>query len=446
MRELRTAFLLTTVCAAGFGYTLVVPNFQSTAPGYVAIDVKPVVHIQQVLGGGQFPGPIVITGLRLRAAAGTGPVSFSYPSLKITLSSTRAFPNTLNGHTLPSTTYANNVGPDAVTVYNAPLAVSSRGCRAGPCLFDIAVPFSTPFSFDPSQGRLLVDLVTSSATGTPTGSLDGVVFINSTVSTVATISGDPTAATGTLALGGVVIGLDTRSLSGSFGFLIQTSLANPSNDVGAAMLGIMNFDGAGNVSGPYTLEISASGNQTAQTVTGTFMGTYSTNPDGTGSVTISTDMGLSLSFALVISDSGQSVQLVTTKLIGGDISGTVIGGAARAGQFGFPLGSYGFQLNTTPLPGVVNGVVSFDDAGNAKASFTVVSVGKDPNQPPVFTGTESGTYTINDDGTGTINLTTASGQPDSPVAFVITDGGAGLLLLQTVGSGSSVQFGTARVQ
>jgi hypothetical protein len=76
-------------------------------------------RLQQVVGGAQFLGPIVITGIRVRSAPGTGPVSLNYASYKITLSTTQAYPNTNNGHTLPSVTYANNVGPDA-TVYTMP--------------------------------------------------------------------------------------------------------------------------------------------------------------------------------------------------------------------------------------------------------------------------------------------------------------------------------------
>jgi hypothetical protein len=59
-------------------------------------------------------------------------------------------------------TFANNVGPDATTVYNAALSVVSPGCNApGPCQFDLAIPFSTPFVFNPSNGRLLVDFTVS---------------------------------------------------------------------------------------------------------------------------------------------------------------------------------------------------------------------------------------------------------------------------------------------
>ena len=114
LRGLRTAFLFVAACAAAFGDTLVVPNSQATAPGNVAIPVGSKVNrLQQVVGSGPFLGPIVITGIRVRSAPGTGPVSLNYASYKIMLSTTQAYPNTNNGHALPSVTYANNVGPDS---------------------------------------------------------------------------------------------------------------------------------------------------------------------------------------------------------------------------------------------------------------------------------------------------------------------------------------------
>lgn len=213
LRGLRTVFLLVAGCVAVFGDTVVVPNSQATAPGNVPIHVGSKANrIQQVIGSGQFAGAIVITGMRVRSAPGTGPVSFNNGSYKITLSTTQAYPNTRNGRTLPSVTYANNVGPDATVVYNAAVSGSSPGCAApGPCPFDLVLAFTTPFSYDPSKGRLLVDLVNSAATGIPSGSLDGVGFPDSTSSNIATVSGDPTQPTGTLLLVGLVLGLDTST-------------------------------------------------------------------------------------------------------------------------------------------------------------------------------------------------------------------------------------------
>src|SRR5712692_4340268 len=117
LKGLRTTFLLVAACTAAIGQTIVVPGLQTTAPGNLVIPVgAKASHFQEIIGGGQFPGPIIITSIRVRSAPGTGPVTFNYASYKVTLSTTQAYPNTKNGHTLPNVTYANNVGPDATTV------------------------------------------------------------------------------------------------------------------------------------------------------------------------------------------------------------------------------------------------------------------------------------------------------------------------------------------
>ena len=198
------------MCGGAFGAALVVPNGNASTTGNSATPLNAAYRFQQVIGSGQFPGAIVITGFHVRSVPGKGAVNFSYPSFKITVSTTSAYPNTNNSHTLPSTTYANNLGTDAVTVYDAPLSGSSPGCSgSGPCPFDMAVSFNAPFSFDPNNGRLLIDIVASGASGPQTGSLDSVTFPDSTASTVATIGGDPTQTTGALNLGGLVLQLDT---------------------------------------------------------------------------------------------------------------------------------------------------------------------------------------------------------------------------------------------
>lgn len=210
------AFLLVATCAAAFGDTLVVPNSQTNTPGNLPLKLgSNPIRLQEIVGSGQFNGPIVITGIHLRSAVGTGAVHIIDPSFKMTLSTTQAYPNTKNGHMLPSDTYANNVGPDATTVYNGALSGSSPGCNGpAPCAFDLAIPFTAPFSYDPNQGRLLVDVVASAPSGTPTGSLDAVQFPDSSSSNVALLLGDPTLAAGTLALGGIVLGLDFAAAVG----------------------------------------------------------------------------------------------------------------------------------------------------------------------------------------------------------------------------------------
>src|SRR5207344_3011150 len=115
-------------------------------------------------------------------------------------------------HALPSATYANNVGPDATTVYNSALSLSSPGCSGlAPCPFDMAIPFTTPFSYDPTKGRLLVDIVSPASPGTQTGSLDGVMFADTVSSSVVLVLGDPALPAGTLNLAGIILGLDTAA-------------------------------------------------------------------------------------------------------------------------------------------------------------------------------------------------------------------------------------------
>ncbi|HYL35025.1 MAG TPA: hypothetical protein VEV17_03820 [Bryobacteraceae bacterium] len=114
-------------------------------------------------------------------------------------------------------------------------------------------------------------------------------------------------------------------------------------------------------------------------------------------------------------------------------------------------GSYGFNLTVVPVAGGAAsflGVVTFDGAGNATASFTIAQ--NDPN-PSATTlqvqtgGQNSGTYTVNADGTGTMTFPGNGGAPTT-VAFVITDGGSGLMLLPTGGFGNNLLTGTARKQ
>ena len=126
----------------------------------------------------------------------------------------------------------------------------------------------------------------------------------------------------------------------------------------------------------------------------------------------------------------------------------------RVGAQGPPalMGSYGFSAlapyagtnNSSPLAAL--GVLTFDGAGNIMGSETVVQPDTSPNPTTVQSQTVRfvGTYTVNADGTGTL-IIQISGGPTIPVSFVITDGGAGLMFVQTGGS-NSLLTGTARKQ
>jgi hypothetical protein len=215
----------------------------------------------------------------------------------------------------------------------------------------------------------------------------------------------------------------------------------------------MNFDGAGNVTGPYTYEVDANRPLAAKTTTGTLTGTYSSNPDGAGSVAIALHAGITLTLAMVNSDGGQSLQLVATDYQFPAMSCTcnigrgVLSGIARAAPAGSLNGSYGLQLHNSPNVNVNLGVAKFDGAGNVALSFTFVGSSDSNGQPtPPISLTQTGAYSINPDGTGTFNLTAVPGSNTQTFSFVVTDSGSGLLLIQTDRAGSGVLFGTARIQ
>ena len=129
-------------------------------------------------------------------------------------------------------------------------------------------------------------------------------------------------------------------------------------------------------------------------------------------------------------------------------SGAVVSGVARTAQVAGLSGTYGFQTSASPTPGSISGVLTFDGAGNVTESATIVGAPGNTLTLPVTTGTFTGTYTINSDGSGVMNLTnnTTTGQAvNISIGFVIVDGGSGLLVLELT-TGANVRFGSARMQ
>ena len=95
---------------------------------------------------------------------------------------------------------------------------------------------------------------------------------------------------------------------GPYGFVLNATFSDPSTNGGAAILGLMNFDGAGNVSGPFNFELGSGGSGPKQSIAGSFSGTYSSNPDGTGTISIALGTDLNLTLAMVIDNRGRGLQ------------------------------------------------------------------------------------------------------------------------------------------
>jgi hypothetical protein len=99
------------------------------------------------------------------------------------------------------------------------------------------------------------------------------------------------------------------SLNGSYAFLGSAKQYDSFGETGGAILSVLNFDGAGNVSGTAVLKGRTGEPQDGDTGTSAVQGTYTTNADGTGAATLNfTDFQLSVKLAMVITDGGKSIQ------------------------------------------------------------------------------------------------------------------------------------------
>lgn len=131
--------------------------------------LRDAIRLQEVYGAGQFPtNPIVIRQIRWRpsaifGSAFTGTIS----NLQINLSTTVRQPDGL------SATFAQNVGTNDTVVFSGPVTMTSAfaGPAGGPKAFDMVVPLTTPFIYDPARGNLLVDVRNHS--GGPVAFVDG---------------------------------------------------------------------------------------------------------------------------------------------------------------------------------------------------------------------------------------------------------------------------------
>jgi len=241
------------------------------------------------------------------------------------------------------------------------------------------------------------------------------------------------------------------SLEGPYSFLVNNWLSNPS-DSPVGNLGIMNFDGAGNLTISDTINISG----TVGTYTGT--GTYSIAKNGTGTLSFTLPAaGLSVTNAIVADSGGKSAQILTTSCTGcsntTDIySGTAIAMGASSFSNASLKGSYEWNMeewtsSQSPTAQCRLGTMTFDGVGKVTSSGTLNTGGT------VASYAGSGTYSVNSDGSGTINLVSKSG--NLTISFVVNSasatglGAKGLQQMVTAYSGSLTGYvndGTATKQ
>jgi hypothetical protein len=108
---------------------------------------------QQVYSSTDFSSAVAITGVLFRPDLTFGHAfSATVSSVRIELSTTVFGPDQLQP------IFALNVGADHTPVFSGTLQLSSAATGPGPRDFDIRVPFTTPFFFNPSVGNLLLDV------------------------------------------------------------------------------------------------------------------------------------------------------------------------------------------------------------------------------------------------------------------------------------------------
>jgi cytochrome c peroxidase len=137
--------------------SIVVPpgSANADASGYSGTLATRNLRLQEVYASEPWPAaPVVINEIRFRRDYTQFPFQTTLANLQLRLSTTGRSPGQL------SLVFADNLGGDATLVFNGSLKVSSsaRGDPGGPHPFDIVIPLTTTFLYDPSKGNLLLDV------------------------------------------------------------------------------------------------------------------------------------------------------------------------------------------------------------------------------------------------------------------------------------------------
>ncbi len=191
---LTLASFLGMAALAAKASTVVVPNGLDAREGTGSSGIlNQAGREQTVYASSNFPnGPISIQELRFRPNVTDYMPGSAFNAtiwdLQIALSTTSAQPGGL------SPTFNDNTGTNAESVVSGAVTLFSTftGPDGGPKDFDIIIPLNHPFTYNPAQGNLLVDIENFS--GDATSPVDAEYSTNGAASRV--VSGSPISSTG----------------------------------------------------------------------------------------------------------------------------------------------------------------------------------------------------------------------------------------------------------
>jgi hypothetical protein len=125
-------------------------GFTTPSPGYLG-------EYQQIYASSAFPGPVTIESIAFSSSSlpGNPPPTTRTVDMTVGLSPTTATPSN------PGTSYDANKGPGFTTVFSGPLTFHTLNQDT----FDVVIPLTTPFTYDPSSGNLLLDVFVNSSSG-----------------------------------------------------------------------------------------------------------------------------------------------------------------------------------------------------------------------------------------------------------------------------------------
>ncbi len=232
-----------------------------------------------------------------------------------------------------------------------------------------------------------------------------------------------------------------ENLQGRYGYTISGWLVSPLRPVAA--VGVLTFDGEGrilNAQGTFNNSVAISRRMGA--------GSYTVNPNCTGSATVAGDFaGLTFDFMIIPGAHGSEFSLIVTN------SGTVETGVAQripeeectvaTVQGTYRLAANGYLLGTEPTeptepiasPTASVGIRIIGGAGNLSGHDTVSNTGS------IVPRDVLSTYTVNSDCTGTQSWTDGR-----TFDWVIVAGGAQVFFIRTDHPGIMIASGTFKKQ